>query len=471
MWEGRFKERVDKEIIEFTKSIDIDKKLAFYDIEGSIAHAKMLSKVGLITKKDKNEILKGLKKIEKEIKENKFKILPTDEDIHTAIERRLIELIGEPGEKLHTARSRNDQIVLDEKLYLRDKTIILIEKIIILQRTILKKSEEYFSIIIPAYTHLKQSQPVLLSHYLLSYIEKLERDKKRFISSYKSLDILPLGVGACAGTSLPVDREYLAKLLHFSEISKNSLDTVSDRDFLVEIMFNCVLTLIHLSNLCEDLIIWNTDEINFIILPDKLCTGSSLMPHKKNPDALELIRGKTSISIGLLAGILTLLKGIPLSYNRDLQEDKKMLFEVIETLNFSLKILSKIMEKIKFNIEKIKNSISSFTLATDIAEYLVKKGVPFRKAHKIVGGIVNYCIENKKDIFSLSLKEFKKFSSLFDNTVFEIISFENSVNSKISTGGTSSSNVKKEIEKWKRNLKKSSLHILSLKRENFILKE
>ncbi|MCM8818643.1 MAG: argininosuccinate lyase [Candidatus Omnitrophica bacterium] len=471
MWEGRFKDKVAYEVIEFTKSIDIDKKLAFYDIKGSIAHTKMLSKVGLITKIDEERIINGLKKIEEEIRKNKFKILPTDEDIHTAIERRLIKLVGKSGEKLHTGRSRNDQIVLDEKLYLKEEIINLLNYIIDFQKTLLEKSEEYFGVIIPSYTHLKQSQPVLLSHYFLAYIEKFERDKERFLISYDKNNVLPLGVGACAGTNLPLDREYVAKLLNFSKISNNSLDTVSDRDFLIEILFNCVLSLIHLSNFCEDLIIWNTDEFSFINLPDKYCTGSSLMPHKKNPDVLELIRSKAAIAIGNLTGILTLIKGLPLSYNRDLQEDKKPLFETIEILKSSLKILTKIVKETKFNVEKIKNSISSFTLATDIAEYLVKKGIPFRNSHKIVGKIVNYCIENKKEIISLTLEEFKNFSPIFNKEIFNVLNFENSVDSKKVIGGTSSTNVKMEIEKWKKNLKKSSIHILSLKKANSTLKK
>ncbi|MCM8784688.1 MAG: argininosuccinate lyase [Candidatus Omnitrophica bacterium] len=471
MWEGRFKEKAEKDIIDFTKSIDIDKKLAIYDIEGSIAHVKMLFKVGLITKKEKEEILDGLKKIKKEINENKLKFLPTDEDIHTVVERRLIELIGKTGEKLHTARSRNDQIVLDEKLFLRDEIIYLIKQIISLQNCFLKKSEECFDIIISSYTHLKQSQPVLLSHYFLAYIEKLERDKERFLESYKRVNIFPLGVGACAGTSLPIDREYTAKLLNFPAISKNSLDTVSDRDFLIEVVFCCVLTLIHLSSFSQDLIIWNMDEIDFVKLPDRYCTGSSLMPHKKNPDVFELIRGKTSSCIGLFTGLLTLVKGLPLSYNRDLQEDKKPLFEIIEITKSILKIISKVVPKIEFNKEIIKNKISSFTLSTDIAEYLVKKGKPFREAYIIVGNIVNYCIENNKTFFSLTLDEFKKFSQVFENDIFKILNFESSVNVKISDGGTSSINVKREIGRWKKKLEKSLDLIISLEKGVSILRK
>ncbi len=471
MWEGRFKEKVDVDIIEFTKSINVDKKLAIYDIEGSIAHVKMLFKVGLITEEEKEKIIRGLENIKKEIKENKFKFLPSDEDIHTAIERRLIEIIGKIGEKLHTARSRNDQIVLDEKLFLRDEVIYLVKLIIDLQEKFLEKSEEYFDTIISAYTHLKQSQPILLSHYLLAYVEKLERDKERFMDTYKRINVFPLGVGACAGTSLPIDREYTAKLLNFPEISRNSLDTVSDRDFLVEVTFCCLLTMIHLSSFSQDIIIWNMDEINFVKLPDKYCTGSSLMPHKKNPDVFELIRGKTAVCTGLLNGLLVLLKDLPLSYNRDIQEDKKTLFEILETVEATLKILIKILSEIKFNKEIIIEKISSFTLSVDIVEYLVKKGIPFREAHRIVGNIVKYCIEKNKTFFNLTLNEFKSFSPIFEKDILQILNFKNSVNSKISEGGTSSINVKKEIERWKKKLKKSWNLIINLEKEVSILKK
>jgi len=470
MWEGRFKEKIDISVIEFTKSIDIDKKLAIYDLIGSVAHAKMLFKVGLITRNEKDNILKGLKKIKSEIKKGKFEILPTDEDIHTAIERRLIEIIGKDGEKLHTARSRNDQIALDEKLYLRDEIIKILNLINNLQEIFLYKSQEYEKSIITAYTHLKQSQPILLSHYFLAYIEKLQRDKENFLSVFKKVNISPLGVGSCSGTTLNIDREYTAKLLKFPEITRNSLDTVSDRDFLIETSFYSVITLLHLSNFCEDVIIWNMDEINYINLPNKYCTGSSLMPHKKNPDIFELIRGKTGTCIGLLTGLLTIIKGLPLSYNRDLQEDKKAIFGILETLESSLKILCKVVKEIEFNEKKMKESISSFTLSTDIAEYLVKKKISFREAHRIVGKIINYCIENNMELTSLTLEEFKKFSSAFEKDIFEILNFEKSVNLKTSLGGTSLKNVKKEIERWKKNLKKFSLHILNLKKEYSILK-
>ncbi len=453
VWEGRFKEEASKELIDFTSSVDIDKKLALYDIEGSIAHTKMLVKSGIIEKKDGEKIIGGLRKIKKECKDNKFEFKKTDEDVHTAIERRLIELVGEIGKKLHTARSRNDQIVLDEKLYLRDKVKEIIDKIKKLQKVFVDKAEKSLDIVIPGYTHLQQSQPLLLSHYFLAFVEMLERDRKRFENTYKNLDVLPLGSCACCGTSLPVDRKYLAEILNFSSISENSYDTVADRDFIIDVCTDCVILMLHLSRFSEDIIIWNTEEFKFIQLPDKFTTGSSIMPQKKNPDIFELIRGKSASFIGHLTGLLALLKGLPMSYNRDLQEDKRLFFPIIEDVLKILKILILSIPEVKFNKEIIENKISDFTLSTDIAEYLVKKGVPFRKAHNITGNIVKYCLEKNRKLRELEVKEFKKFSSKFSNDIKEILDFKNSINSKVSDGSTSLKNVKKEIKKWKRKLK------------------
>jgi len=453
VWEGRFGEEIDKDLIEFTSSITIDRKLALFDIEGSIAHAKMLGKCNIINKEESKKIIDGLEKIKKEFQEKKFEFKQTDEDIHTAIERRLVELVGEVGKKLHTARSRNDQIVLDEKLYLKSEVKKIIELITHLQNVFLKKSEENIDVIIPGYTHLQQSQVILLSYYFLAFIEMFERDKERLENAYKIVDILPLGSCACCGTSLPVDRKYLAELLGFSDISRNAYDTVADRDFIVDVCVACVVFLIHLSRLSEDFIIWNSQEFQFIELPDKFSTGSSIMPQKKNPDIFELIRGRSSSSIGFLTGILTLMKGLPMSYNRDLQEDKTLFFPIIEQTLRSISILIKVIPEIKFNKKIIGGKISDFTLATDIAEYLVQKNIPFREAHNIVGKIVRYCIENKKGLRDLDIEEFKKFSPAFTSDIKKVLDFNYSVNSKNIYGGTSLSYVKKEIEKWKRKLK------------------
>lgn len=453
VWEGRFKEKAEKDLIDFTTSIDIDKKLAIYDIEGSIAHTKMLAKCKIIKKEEGEKIIEGLNKIKKEIKENKFKFKQQDEDIHTAIERRLCEIVGKTGEKLHTARSRNDQIVLDEKLYLKDRIKEIIGFIESLQKVFVKKAEETDGIIITGYTHLQQSQVMLVSHYFLAFVEMFERDKKRLEDAYKRVDVLPLGSCACCGTSLPIDRKYVAEILNFSKISANSYEAVSDRDYIIETCSACTILMLHLSRFSEDVIIWNSEEFKFLEIPDKFATGSSIMPQKKNPDIFELIRGKTSSSIGFLTGLFSIMKGLPLSYNRDLQEDKRLFFPIIEDTLKSLSILIKSVPGIKFNKNEIINKISDLTLSTDIAEYLVKKGVPFRQAHYIAGSIVKYCIESGKNIRSLEIKEFKKFSEKFSSDIKKILDFTYSVNSKNSYGGTSYSNIRKEIEKWKRKLK------------------
>ncbi|MGI6595827.1 MAG: argininosuccinate lyase [Elusimicrobia bacterium] len=453
MWEGRFKETIEGDVIKFTSSLDIDKKLALYDIYGSIGHAKMLVKCKIISSKDGDAILSGLKKIKKEIEEGKFKFKPSDEDIHTAIERRLIEIAGNSGERLHTARSRNDQIVLDERLYLKDVITQIITLTSDFQRVLVAKAEKNISVIMSAYTHLQQSQPVLLSHYLLSFVDMFERDKSRVKEAYKRIDILPSGVCACCGSSLPIDRDFLAKTLGFSEVSRNSLDTVASRDFLIESIFVCVMLMLNLSRLSEDFILWSTHEFGFVELPERYCTGSSIMPQKKNPDILELIRGKSATAIGQLTGLMALMKGLPLSYNRDMQEDKYLAFGVFEDTVMSLDILSKLVSGMVFKKTAMIENISQFTLATDMAEYLVKKGVPFRQAHKICGAAVQYCLEKDKKFSDLTMKEWKDFSPKITDDIKTLLTFDNSVKGKKSYGGTAPELVRKEINKWKTTLK------------------
>ncbi len=453
MWEGRFKDKVEDRVIDFTSSLDIDRKLALYDINGSIAHAKMLVKCGIISANAGEKIAAGLAKIKEELENKKFRFKKSDEDIHTAVERRLTEIIGKDGERLHTARSRNDQIVLDERLFLKDAIKRLNEGIKSLQKTMVFKAEDSFPIIMPAYTHLQQSQPVLLAHYLLAYVEMLERDKQRLKDAYKRMDVLPSGVCACCGTSLNIDRRYLAELLGFSGVSRNSMDTVASRDFLVESSGACVMLMLNLSRLSEDLIIWSTSEFGFVELPDKYCTGSSIMPQKKNPDVLELVRGKASSSIGMFTGLLALLKGLPLSYNRDMQEDRRTAFVIFEDAVSALGILKEMVSEMVFNKKETVKKLSEFTLTTDIAEYLVRKNVPFRQAHKICGAIVRYCIEKNKGLFSLEMKEWRNFSAEFSEDIKKILSFEGSVNAKVSEGGTARKSVKREINRWKKVLK------------------
>lgn len=452
MWEGRFEKSIRKDVVAFSSSLNADSRLALYDIKGSIAHCRMLKKSGLLSAAEEQKITGGLKKIKKEFEDGKFAFKESDEDIHTAIERRLAEIAGKPGEKLHTARSRNDQIALDERLFLKDFLLLLINNIRSLQKALLSKGEENFPLIMSAYTHLQQSQPVLVSHYFLAYMEMLQRDIDRLKDAYRRMDVLPSGACACCGTSLDIDREYMAKLLEFSAVSKNSMDTVSDRDFLAETLSACTIIMVHLSRFAEDMILWNTSEFGFIELPDEYCTGSSIMPQKKNPDVLELIRGKSASCIGALTGILTMLKGLPLAYNRDLQEDKRTAFNALDDILDSTGILAGLVSRITFNKDKTSASLTGFTLTTDIAEYLVGKNMPFRQAHGVCGKIVRYCIENKKDFGSLKMEEWKKFSPLFSSDIKKILDFKNSVSSKKSQGGTSPKLVRKELDRWKKIL-------------------
>jgi len=453
MWEGRFNEKVEDRVIHFTSSLDIDRKLALYDIKGSIAHTKMLIKCGIIGAREGRRIVAGLEKIRKEFEQNRFRFNKSDEDIHTAIERRLIEIAGGDGERLHTGRSRNDQIVLDERLFMKDVISEIIAGITILQKVMVAKSGEVFPHVMPAYTHMQQSQPVLAAHYFLAYTEMLERDKKRFENAYRVVDVLPSGVCACCGTSLPVDRKHLASLLGFSQVSRNSMDTVASRDFLLEPACACAILMLNLSRFSEDIIIWNTHEFGFIRLPDRYCTGSSIMPQKKNPDILELIRGKASSSVGMLAGLMALLKGLPLSYDRDLQEDKRLVFGILEDTMASLEILAHVVPSIIFDRKAAERALTEFTLATDIAEYLVKKEVPFRKAHGVCGELIRYCIEKNKSMADLDMKEWKNFSPKFSMDIKKILSFRGSVEGKLSYGGTAPQLVRREIDRWKKVLK------------------
>ncbi len=453
MWKGRFKEGAGRETMDFTSSIAIDKRLAPYDIRGSKAHVSMLVKCGIIEKSEGEEISVALEQIEEEISRGDFVFKETDEDIHTAVERRLIELTGKAGGKLHTARSRNDQIVLDEKLFIMEEIGILLEETEALQKAFLAKSREVYPHIMPSYTHLQQGQPILISHYLLAYMEMLSRDSERLRDAYKRTDSFPAGMCACAGTSLPIDRKYMADMLGFSKVSANSLDTVSDRDFILEFANACIILLLHLSRFAEDMIIWNTEEFKFIDIPDKFCTGSSIMPQKKNPDVLELIRGKTATSIGLLTGLYALIKGLPLSYNRDLQEDKEPLFKILDTLHPALLLLGDMVSRMVFLYDNIESSMNEMLITTDIAECLVEKGVPFREAHGICGRLVRYCIESGKGFSELSSEEWSGLSEKFPEDIKSKLDMRCSVDSKKSPGGTSPSEVKKEIVRWEKILK------------------
>jgi len=446
LWGGRFKSNTSDLLDDFTESISFDKRLAIYDIKASIAHILMLKKQKIINELDSEKIIKGLSKILNLVQKNKFHFDKFYEDVHLNIENYLIHTVGNIGKKLHTARSRNDQIAVDMMLYMKDEINDIIKLIKNLQKTIIQLAEKNIKIIIPSYTHLKQAQPILISHYLMAYFFKLQRDVEKFKSNLNSVDILPLGVGAGVGVNYPTDRKYIAKLLGFSKVSENSIDTVSQRDYIIEFIFAASMVSMHLSRLSEDLIIWNTDEFKFIEIDDAFTTGSSIMPNKKNPDILELIRGRTAKIYGNLMGMLTLLKGLPSSYNRDLQEDKKMLFETIDYIKPMLIIMNELLQNITFLEQNIMEKMKTgFIMAVDIADYLVKKNIPFREAHNIVGKIVKFCTEKNKTFFELGLKQLKKFSKKIDNEIVKIFDYRYSIESKVSEGGTSTANVKKEI--------------------------
>jgi argininosuccinate lyase len=453
-WSGRFKEKTSDIVEHFTESISFDNRLWMYDIEGSIAHARMLGKQGIISQDDSEKIVKGLKEIAKEIENGKFRFREDLEDIHMNIESALIKKIGDTGGKLHTARSRNDQVALDLRLYLREESKEILSLIRKFQEILLSIATKHISSLMPGYTHLQRAQPVLLPHHILAYVEMLERDKERFNDTLKRINILPLGSSAIAGTTLPIDRVYVARLLGFDDISQNSIDAVSDRDFSIEFLSDAAILIMHLSRLAEELVLWSTDEFGFIELPEAFTTGSSAMPQKKNPDVAELVRAKAGRIYGNLFSLLTIMKGLPLSYNRDLQEDKKPIFDTVDTVKSCLHILNEMLPGIKFNTERIyKTAVEGYSTATDIAEYLVKKGLPFRKAHELTGRIVLYCISKKKKLEELTLKELNKFSPLISYDVYPVMEPEKSVKGKKSTGSTSPDEVRKQIKRLRKKVK------------------
>jgi argininosuccinate lyase len=447
LWGGRFKESTNKLVEEFTESVSYDKRLAPYDIAGSVAHVKMLEKQGIISQEEADRIVKALNEILQEIERGEFEWKRELEDVHMNIEKRLIEKVGAVGGKLHTGRSRNDQVATDVRLYVRKEIKEILKLLKELRKAFFKQAQENLGVIMPGYTHLQIAQPVLYSHHMLAYYQMFKRDAERFEDTLKRVNVSPLGSAALAGTSYPLDREFTAKLLGFSTVTRNSMDAVSDRDFVAETIFNCAMVMAHLSRLSEELILWSSQEFDFIELPDAFCTGSSIMPQKKNPDVSELTRGKTGRVYGDLVAILTIIKGLPLTYNRDLQEDKEPLFDAIDTVKACLKVNALIVEGMKPKKRRMEEQAKKgFSLATDLADYLAKKGVPFRDAHRIVGELVAYCLDKGKGLEELSLEEFKKFSDKFDRDVLELMSLEGSVNSRNVVGGTATEQVKAEIE-------------------------
>ena len=452
LWGGRFSEGTDQFVEEFTESISFDKELALYDIKGSIAHARMLGEQGIISKEDAEKIIKGLEEIKREIEEGKFEWKKELEDVHMNIEKALIEKIGSVGGKLHTGRSRNDQVITAFRLYLKEETNNIVMLLRELKKALLKKAKETVDIVAPAYTHLQKAQPIRLAHYFLAYLEMYNRDEERFLDTLKRIDQMPLGSGALAGVDFPIDREKTAKELGFSEIMRNSLDATSSRDSIIEFLSNCAICMANLSRQSEDFIIWNSSEFSYIELPDKLTTGSSIMPQKKNPDVLELIRGKTGRVYGSLIALLTVVKGLPLAYNRDLQEDKEPVFDAVKTLKGSIIGMTKIIEGLKPKKERMEMEAGGFALATDLANYLVRKGIPFREAHHIVGQIVSYLVNQNRELESITLEELKQFSELFDKDSLKILSPYYVADARNSYGGTAKNRVLEQIKYWEERL-------------------
>ncbi len=446
LWAGRFTQPTDAFVEEFTASIGFDQRMYRYDILGSVTHARMLARQGIIPDNDAETIIKGLNEILVEIEAGSFEFSVAREDIHMNIEARLIEKIGPVGGKLHTARSRNDQVALDIRLYLRDEIDAIAQALKKLQWALLAQAEANLDVIMPGYTHLQTAQPVLFAHHMLAYVEMLARDTGRLHDLRSRLNLLPLGAGALAGTTFNIDREWVAEQLGFAGVTRNSLDTVSDRDFGIEFCSFAATLMMHLSRLSEELIIWSSADFAFIELSDGFCTGSSIMPQKKNPDVPELVRGKTGRVYGNLISLLTLMKSLPLAYNKDMQEDKEPLFDTIDTVRGSLKVFAEMIAEMQVNAARMRLAAGrGFSTATDIADYLVRKGLPFRNAHEVVGKTVRYCVENKKDIPDLTLEEFRSFSEDIDADIFGYVTLEASVNARKATGGTAREAVEKEI--------------------------
>lgn len=453
-WAGRFTGKTSKSVENYTESISFDKRLWKYDIEGSIAHAKMLSKQGIIPKREADSIIRGLKDIYREIEEGRFRFSPELEDIHMNIEAALIRKIGDSGGMLHTARSRNDQVALDLRLYVRATTEEITALLRNLETLLADMAESSLGLIMPGYTHTQRAQPVLLSHHLMAYAHMFQRDRMRLVDSRKRTNVLPLGSCALAGTSLPVDRQYIAELLKFDAVSDNSMDTVSDRDFVLEFLSCSALLMMHVSRMAEEIILWASEEFGFIELSDAFATGSSIMPQKKNPDVAELMRGKTGRVYGDLMNLLTTMKGLPLTYNRDMQEDKGPLFDTADTVASTLAVLTEMLKNITFHRERLETgSDAGFSTATDIAEYLVGKGLPFRTAHGITGRIVRFCIDNGRTLHDLDIATYHSFSGAIEEDVYAVISAAASVNAKKSYGGTSPAAVRAQIKRFRKQLK------------------
>jgi len=452
-WDGRFTEKTDKSVESFTSSIGFDKRLYTYDIKGSIAHCRMLAKQSIISEDDASEIIEGLGAIARDIERGRFVFDESLEDIHMNIESRLTSQIGKVAQKLHTARSRNDQIILDTRMYLRDEVNEILALLTTLRQGLVTLADRPIDVMMPGYTHLRRAQPILFSHHLMAYYEMFTRDRDRFKAVQKRVNVMPLGSAALAGTTYPIDMSYTAELLGFPEVTANSLDAVSSRDFMLECMAAAGICMVNLSRLSEELILWSSSEFAFVDIPDAFATGSSIMPQKKNPDVSELVRGKTGRVIGNLMALFTVMKGLPLTYNRDMQEDKEPLFDTIDTLKGSLSVYGKLIPRLMVNRERMEEALSTgFLNATEVADYLVVKGMAFREAHHCAGKLVRYAIDQGKELHDLTLKEFEKVSKLFSKDLFDLLLPDQMINRRVSTGGTARQNVIAAIDKAKDTL-------------------
>jgi len=452
-WSGRFTESTDAFVEAFTASVNFDRRLYHYDIQGSCAHARMLAKVGVLSETERDNILTGLQQIEQEIEQGNFQWSVSLEDVHMNIEARLTALIGEAGKKLHTGRSRNDQVATDLRLYLRDQLNAACAELRRLQSGLLDLAERETDTLLPGFTHLQVAMPVTFGHHMLAWFENLQRDHQRLMDCLQRVNVMPLGAAALAGTSFPIDRHYTAELLGFDSPAENSMDAVSDRDFVIEFCSCAALILTHLSRFSEELILWASAQFDFIDLPDRFCTGSSIMPQKKNPDVPELVRGKSGRVIGHLVGLLTLMKAQPLAYNKDNQEDKEPLFDTIDTLQGSLRVFADMMPAITVHHARMAAAaLQGFSTATDLADYLVNKGIAFRDAHEIVGRAVRFGIDNHKDLSAMSLSELRAFSSQIDEDVFAVLKLEGSMAARNHTGGTAPEQVRKAVSAARQRL-------------------
>ncbi|SHN31569.1 argininosuccinate lyase [Gracilibacillus kekensis] len=446
LWGGRFTKPTNELVDEYTASISFDQKLAQYDIQGSLAHVEMLAKCEIIPHEDAESIKKGLKTVAAKIKAGEAELTEANEDIHMNVEKLLIDEVGAVGGKLHTGRSRNDQVALDMRLYLRDSLVTLIELLTKLQEALLEQAQANLDTILPGYTHLQRAQPVLFAHHMMAYVSMFERDVERLRDSFKRVNRSPLGAGALAGTTFPIDRHYVADKLNFDGVVENSLDAVSDRDFVVEFLSNASLSIMHLSRLSEELVQWSSAEFNFVELDDAFCTGSSMMPQKKNPDVAELVRGKSGRVYGHLMGMLTTLKGLPIAYNKDMQEDKEGMFDTVETLKGALALFAPMIATMDVKKDNMYEAVAKdFSNATDLADYLVNKDLPFREAHAVVGQVVLHCIQENIYLLDLSIEDFQSFSELIDEDIYDVLAPKSVVNARDVVGGTAKNRVEDQI--------------------------